>query len=154
MSTETKTLKHRSDMTRTGLLGSPLKHPLRALPVLALVVAGAAHIPVIPSHLHEAPYIGILFIALAAASFVLAAVLAFGDVAAAYLSTAAVMGLGVLAYIVSRTIGLPLIGDDIGNWLKPLGVVAIIAEAIACVSAIAIGLKSRHQTGTHTLSTP
>lgn len=117
MATEIKTTRHRSHVRHGALLGPPIKHPLRALPVLAVVVAGAAHIPVIPAHLREAPYIGVLFIVLTVASFALAAVLALGDVAAAYLSTAAVMGLALLAYVISRTVGLPQIGDDIGNWL-------------------------------------
>ena len=60
------------------------------------------------------------------------------------------MGLAILGYVISRTIGLPQIGDDIGNWLEPLGVVAVIAEATACLSAVAIGLKARHQAGTPT----
>ena len=150
MSTETKPTNHRSNLNGIELLGGPVKHPLRALPVVALVVAGAAHIPVIPAHLHEAPYIGILFIVLTAASFVLATVLALDDVPAAYFSTAVVMGLAILGYVISRTIGLPQIGDDIGNWLEPLGVVAVIAEATACLSAVAIGLKARHQAGTPT----
>lgn len=138
-------------MTGNGLLGSPLKHRLRALPVVALIVAGVAHIPVIPDHLHEAPYIGILFIVLTAASFALAAVIALRDVAAAYYSTAAVMGLAILAYVVSRTIGLPQIGDDIGNWLEPLGVVSVISEAIACWSPLAISFKARHPHPQHVL---
>ncbi|WP_171814497.1 hypothetical protein [Arthrobacter dokdonensis] len=146
------TTNHRSTMTGRGLLGRPVKHSLRALPVAALVVAGAAHIPVIPAHLHEAPYIGILFMVLAAASFVLAAVLALGDVSVAYVTTAVVMGLALLAYVISRTIGLPEIGDDIGNWLEPLGVVSVIAEATACLSAVAIAVKAGHQAGIHSLS--
>ncbi|MDJ0314792.1 hypothetical protein [Arthrobacter sp. H35-D1] len=152
MATETKPTNYRSSMNRNPLFGSPVKHPLRVLPVIALAVAGAAHIPVIPTHLHEAPYIGVLFIVLTAASFVLATVLALHDVPAAYFGTAAVMGLAILGYVISRTIGLPQIGDDIGNWLEPLGVVAVIVEATACLSAVAIGFKARHQAGTHALS--
>ncbi len=34
-----------------------------------------------------------------------------------------------------RTIGLPQIGDDIGNWGEPLGIVAIIAEATMLITA-------------------
>ncbi len=89
---------------------------------------------------------------LAAASFVLAAVLALGDVSVAYVTTAVVMGLALLAYVISRTIGLPEIGDDIGNWLEPLGVVSVIAEATACLSAVAIAVKAGHQAGIHSLS--
>ncbi|MCZ2404771.1 hypothetical protein IV498_16710 [Paenarthrobacter sp. Z7-10] len=127
----------------------PFRRPLRALPAAALVVAGAAHIPVIPAHLHEAPYIGILFILLAAGSFVLAGVLTFYDVAAAYVLTAVVMALALVAYIISRTFGLPLIGDDVGNWLAPLGVVSVIAEIVACAAAIALSRKSPRWLGAH-----
>jgi hypothetical protein len=115
--------------------------------VAALVVAGLAHIPVIPAHLREAPYIGVLFILLVAASLVLAGVLAVRDMAAAYVLTAAVMALALAAYIISRTIGLPLIGDDVGNWLEPLGVVSIVAETVACVAAIALSRKRPHRPG-------
>ncbi len=152
MSAKTPTTNHRSPLTGRALFGRPIKHPLRPFPVVALAVAGAAHIPVIPAHLHEAPYIGVLFIVLTVASFALAAVIALGDIAAAYFSTATVMALALLAYAVSRTIGLPEIGDDIGNWLEPLGVVAVIAEATACLSAIAIGVKARREAGVHALS--
>lgn len=150
MSAKTKGILPQPDGTRPRQLAVPLRHPLRWLAVAALLVVSAAHIPVIPAHLHEAPYIGILFILLAVASFVLAGVLTFHDVTAAYVLTAVVMALALAAYVISRTLGLPLIGDDVGNWLEPLGVVSIIGEIIACAAAIALSRKSPKQPGTHT----
>jgi hypothetical protein len=150
MSAEIKSTIPHTSVTGPRLLGMPLNHPLRGLPVAALVVAGAAHIPVIPAHLREAPYIGILFIVLAAGSLVLAGVLAFRDVAAAYVLTAVVMALALVAYVISRTVGLPLIGDDVGNWLEPLGVVSIIAEIVACAAAIALSRHLPQRRGAHT----
>lgn len=150
MSAETKPRTSRTSGTGPTPRGMPSHHPLRGLPAAALVVAGAAHIPVIPEHLHEAPYIGILFIALATGSIVLAGVLAFRDVKAAYILTTVLTALALVAYVASRTVGLPLIGDDVGNWLEPLGVVSIIAEAIAGVTAIAMSRKVPRRRGAHT----
>ncbi|WP_051478431.1 hypothetical protein [Arthrobacter sp. H5] len=150
MSAKTKGTLPQPAGTRPRQLGVPFRRPLRGLAVAALVVAGAAHIPVIPDHLLEAPYIGILFILLAAGSFVLAGVLFFHDVVAAYVLTAVVMALALVAYVISRTLGLPLIGDDVGNWLEPLAVVSVIAELVACAAAIALSRRSPNQPGTRT----
>lgn len=149
MSTEINSTYSRTNVTGARRFGMPINHALRGLPIAGLVVAGAAHIPVIPAHLREAPYIGILFILLAAGSFVLAGVLAFRDVAAAYLLTAVLTGLALVAYVISRTVGLPLIGDDVGNWLEPLGVVSVIAEGVTCAAAIVLSRKSRQRSGSH-----
>ncbi|MEO7130395.1 MAG: hypothetical protein ABIZ07_03350 [Dermatophilaceae bacterium] len=46
-----------------------------------------------------------------------------------------VAALALMGYFLSRTIGLPQIGDDIGNWGEPLGIVAIIAEAAMLITA-------------------
>ncbi|MCZ2404801.1 hypothetical protein IV498_16875 [Paenarthrobacter sp. Z7-10] len=150
MTAETTGTTTQPTVTRPTRFGASFKHPLRWLPAAALVIAGAAHVPVIPAHLHEAPYIGILFIVLAVGSLVLAGVITFYDVAAAYVLTAVMMALALVAYIISRTFGLPLIGDDVGNWLEPLGVVAVIAELVACVAAIALSRKFARQHGPHT----
>jgi hypothetical protein len=42
----------------------------------------------------------------------------------------------VVAYALSRTIGLPLMADDVGNWLEPLGIVSVVTET--AVSALAL----------------
>jgi hypothetical protein len=41
----------------------------------------------------------------------------------------------LIAFLASRTIGLPQIEDDIGNWSEPLGLPAIAAEATMVVLA-------------------
>ena len=35
---------------------------------------------------------------------------------------------GVVAYAISRTIGLRLMADDVGNWLEPLGIVSVVTK--------------------------
>jgi hypothetical protein len=44
--------------------------------------------------------------------------------------------LAAVAYAVSRTIGLPMMADDVGNWLEPLGIVSVVTES--AVSALAV----------------
>jgi hypothetical protein len=54
--------------------------------------------------------------------------------------------LAVVAYVLARTIGLPQIGDDIGNWSDPLGTAAIASESLTFVVA-GVVLVSRRRTG-------
>lgn len=117
-------------------MGGALRSPLRWLAAATLVASGAVHIPVIPMHLEEAPYIGYLFIALTAACFALAAVVLLVDSVLVWAAGGLVTALAVIAYVLSRTIGLPLIEDDIGNWGDPLGVAAITAEAATVLLAV------------------
>jgi uncharacterized membrane protein YfcA len=90
----------------------------------------AAHVPITGAHLREAPYIGALFIALEVVAGVLAVWLFCRDDRAAYRLVALTGFLAIIGYLVSRSVGLPQIGDDVGNWAEPLGVVALVAESV------------------------
>ena len=117
-----------------------LLHPLdlgrRWLVVAALLVSGAAHLPVIGDHLGEAPYMGVLFIVLTAACFVLASALISVDALAVYALTTLTCALAVLGYAATRTVAFPELADDVGNWTEPLGVVSIVAETVAALVAL------------------
>lgn len=115
--------------------GSPWRWPAAAI---GLIIA-AAHIPITPEHLHEAPYIGWSFIALEAASVVLAIALAVRDATLVWWAAAVVPALAIIAFIVTRTLTLPEIADDVGNWTEPLGIVALTAEALLVLIALAHG---------------
>jgi hypothetical protein len=119
-----------------------LLHPLdlrrRWVVVAALLVAAAAHLPVIGEHLMEAPYMGVLFIVLTAACFLLAAVLISVDSAAAYALAVLTCTLAVLGYAATRTFAFPQLSDDVGNWTEPLGVVSIAAESIAAAFSLSV----------------
>lgn len=53
----------------------------------------------------------------------------------------------LIAYVLSRTTGLPQSMDDIGNWSEPIGVVNVFAEAIVLAVAIpAMALGRSRQT--------
>ncbi|MGZ4503736.1 MAG: hypothetical protein ACXVW3_07575, partial [Nocardioidaceae bacterium] len=81
-------------------------------------------------HLRQAPYIGVLFIGLEIALVVIAVLLLVRDSALVWTAAAVVPALAVVSYVVSRTIGLPQIGDDVGNWTEPLGVVSVVSETL------------------------
>jgi hypothetical protein len=106
----------------------------------AATVAAIAHIPVIGEHLEEAPYMGVLFIMLTAACFALAAVALVYDTAAVYAASAATCALAVVGYAATRLIAFPMLSDDVGNWLEPLGVVSIVSEGVVVLFA-SIGLR-------------
>jgi hypothetical protein len=122
----------------------PLRSPLRWLMATAAVGAAAAHIPVIAPHLEEAPYMGVLFILLTIACVALATAAIVYDAPVVYLAAATICGLTIIGYAATRIVAFPMLEHDVGNWLEPLGVVSIIAEAIVVVSSIA-SLRS-HQT--------
>jgi hypothetical protein len=118
----------------------------RALPLAALaLVAAAAHVPVTGEHLEEARYIGVLFIALEVACVLLAVALVARPSRAVFAATSAVGALAVLALVVSRTIGLPLIQDDIGVWTEPLAWISLVSESLMAVggAAAAAGWRAR-----------
>ena len=103
---------------------------------LLLLVAAGTHIPLIPDHLEEAPYVGWLFIILSAACIALAIVILFLDSASLWAISGAVCLAAVVAFLTSRTVGLPQIGDDVGNWTEPLGIPAVVSETLMVVLAI------------------
>jgi len=128
------------------LRGDALASPWRMLAAVGALGEAVAHIPVIDAHLAEAPYIGVGFVLVTIAGLTLGTWLLTDDTAGVWAATAAVAVLALAAYVLSRTVGLPQIGDDIGNWGEPLGVVAIVFEAlmvVAAVPALAAGARAR-----------
>ncbi|MGC4111721.1 MAG: hypothetical protein QM747_15155 [Nocardioides sp.] len=102
---------------------------------LLLFVAAGTHVPLIHEHLEEAPYVGVLFVALSVACVALGLAVLVLDAPGLWLLSAAVCLAAVVAFMASRTIGLPQIGDDIGNWTEPLGFPAVVSEALVPVLA-------------------
>jgi hypothetical protein len=111
----------------------------RRWPTIALLfVAALAHVPVVPEHLREAPYMGVLFIGFIVASFGIAALLAARPAAALYRAAAVLCAAAIVAYAATRLVAFPELGDDVGNWTEPLGVVSVLSElGVVLVTAIA-----------------
>jgi hypothetical protein len=106
---------------------------VRWLTVTLLYVASIAHVPVVPEHLAEAPYMGFLFIAFALVAFGLAVALVYRPSAALNLVAGVLCAAGVCAYVATRLVAFPLLADDVGDWTEPLGLVCIVAETAVVV---------------------
>jgi hypothetical protein len=105
----------------------------------ALLVAAAAHVPVIPEHLTEAPYMGVAFIAFTAVAVVLAVVVAAGDHSLSHSAAIVLCAAAVLMYAATRLVAFPQLGDDVGNWGERLGVVSVISElTVVVLSMVAV----------------
>jgi hypothetical protein len=109
-------------------------------------IAAIAHVPVIGPHLEEAPYMGVLFVVLTAACAFLALAALVRGGRAVYLLTVLTCGLAVLGYVATRLVAFPMLADDVGNWLEPLGVVSIVSESIAVAAAV-VALRRRSRRG-------
>lgn len=102
----------------------------------AAVVAAAAHLPVIAPHLAEARYMGVLFIALTVACLGLAAAVVRSDTPAIYTAAIVTCGLAIIGYAATRLVAFPQLADEVGNWLEPLGVLSVCAEAVVVLAAV------------------
>lgn len=117
---------------------SAARWPLAA----AAALAAGAHVPVIGEHLQEAPYMGVLFLVLTAACSLLAVAALVRDSAAVYVASAATCALAVAGYVATRVVAFPMLADDVGNWLEPLGVVSIAAETVVVACGL-LALRRR-----------
>lgn len=111
---------------------------VRTLAVLGL--AGVALIHLLDAHdtFVAAPYKGWLYVGLIVGSLATAGVLARRSDPRAWLA-ALLLPLGALvAFVYSRTVGLPEGADDIGNWWEPLGLASMFVEAALVVLAAAV----------------
>jgi hypothetical protein len=83
----------------------------------------------------ETPYLGGLYVALIVGCLVAARRLILVGDSTAWLLAGGLAALTLLAYAISRSIGLPASTDDIGNWTEPLGLASLFVEgAISLLS--------------------
>ena len=117
--------------------------------IAALLLLGIAVIHAVetPSQLDEAPYLGVLFVALAVGSVLVALVLMRGSWSPAWGAGVTLAGLTLIGYVLSRTVGLPSADDDIGNWGDPPGLASMALEAlmVAVGSGVLVGRDRRER---------
>ena len=110
----------------------------RTLAVVGL--AGVALIHLLDAHdtFAAAPYKGWLYVCLIVGSLATAAVLVRRSDARAW-TAALLLPLGaIVAFVLSRTVGLPNGADDIGNWWEPLGLASLFVEGSLVMLAAAV----------------
>ncbi len=99
--------------------------------VLAVVgLAGVALIHVLDAHdtFVSSPYQGWLYVGLIAGCVIAGAMLVRGSDDRAWLASLLLPLGALLAFVYSRTVGLPGGADDIGNWWEPLGLSSLFVE--------------------------
>lgn len=112
----------------------------KVLAIGLLLVAGGIHLVTAQGQFSDATYKGLLFLANFAGAL-LAAVGIWNDDRWGWILGTMVTGGAVIAYLASRTIGLPGLPVD-PAWLEPLGVLSVVAEALFLTQAMA-ALRSR-----------
>lgn len=101
--------------------------------IVTMVATGWVHLVDAPDSYSEAAYKGALFHANALGCLVVVIGL-FRNLAWSW-NLGLVIALGsIAAYVASRSIGLPGIPPEPDEWLEPLGVVAVSAEALFTAS--------------------
>lgn len=82
---------------------------------------------------------GLEFIVLTLACLAVGVAAVVCDSRAVYVGALIACGLAVVGYVLTRLVAFPMLGDDVGNWFEPLGVVSVIAETVAVlVGAMAL----------------
>lgn len=98
------------------------------------LMAGAAHVPAVPHHISEMPYVGVGFIAVAFACLIGATGIVLNNARWAWALSGGTCFASIAAWMVSRTVGLPgMAGHDVGNWSEPLALIAVVSEAMVVV---------------------
>ena len=100
----------------------------------ALLVTATVHAQLVPSHLQEVPWLGVAFLGFAITASGLAVWLRLRPTLRAERLAALLCFSALLAFVVSRTFGLPGHSDDIGHWREPAGVLCFAVETyVICV---------------------
>lgn len=110
-----------------------------------LVGVAATHATEVAHKLDHAPYAGVLFVLLIAGSLVLAVAPVAGVAPRAAWSLTGALALSAMgAYVSSRTVGMPQMGDHVGHWLEPAGAASLAFEAaLVVIAAGAAGARRR-----------
>src|SRR2546425_8646604 len=108
----------------------------RTLAVAGLAGVALIHLLDATGTFQDAPYKGWLYVGLIVSCLATAAVLVRTSDRRAWLA-ALLFPLGAaLAFVLSRTVGLPQGADDMGNWTEPLGLASLFVEgALVALSA-------------------
>jgi hypothetical protein len=102
----------------------------RTVTTLGLVVIALIHVLELPDTLGEEGYVGGLFIAAIVSSLLLAAILTRTDDSRAWIATGGFAGLVLIAFLFSRTNGLPGFTDYKGVWDESSGLESMVVEGL------------------------
>src|SRR5262249_8410568 len=110
----------------------------RATAVVALAGVALIHVLDAPDTFSAAPYRGWLYVGLIAACLAAAWALVRSSDLRAWAAAAAFPAGAIVAFVISRTVGLPQGADDIGDWTEPLGLASLFVEGTLIALAAAV----------------
>lgn len=118
----------------------PADPALRAVTATGLITMGIIHAVEIQGELGGAVWLTVGFILLAVAGPLAGVWLLVQPTMPAWAFAGLVCLLAALGYMATRSFGVPGDHDDVGNWLEPLGLVALITEWLVVILAgLALG---------------
>jgi hypothetical protein len=94
----------------------------RTVAVLGLTTFALIHLLDLPDTMNGTPYIGWLYIGLIVSAIGIAGALMRTSDTRVWAGAAGLVTSVIIAYVLSRTTGLPQSSDDIGNWGQTLGI--------------------------------
>jgi hypothetical protein len=100
------------------------------LAIVAILGTGLVHVLEARDAFGDATYKGLLFVGNGAGALVAAIGILRGQRALGWLLGLLVAGGAILAYVASRTIGLPGLPAEPDAWLEPAGVASLVCEAM------------------------
>jgi hypothetical protein len=101
----------------------------RGLAVVGLTGIALVHLVELPDTWRQTVGLGAMFALLVVAAATVAAGLLHTDTTRLWQVSALVALAAIAGYILTRSVALPFDRDDVGNWLEPLGLVALFIEA-------------------------
>jgi hypothetical protein len=103
-----------------------------------ILMIGFTHMYVFPEHFKIAPYLGLSFAVLFVISIVSAINILRGSRRWGWTLGAAISGVALLSYVLSRTLGFPGFPEAQNSWATPVGTAAMGFEALFILTYISL----------------
>jgi hypothetical protein len=101
----------------------------RGVAITGLTGIALVHLVQLPDTANQMPGLAVLFGLLTITAAVLASALVHSDNQRVWQAAALTSGAALAGYILTRSAAMPLDNGDVGNWLEPLGLVALFVES-------------------------
>ena len=134
-------------MSTLTIRGTTVSDRLVGAGISLIIIVGLIHLIGAPEDLEEAPYQGVLFLA----NFFGALTAAIGIYRGrswGWSFGVLVAGGALVAYVVSRTIGLPGLPVE-EEWLEPLGLLSLLVEALFMGLYVMVSVRPTGDSGVH-----
>ena len=114
---------------------------LKWLAILAILGTGLIHVLEARDAFGDATYKGLLFVGNGVGALISAFGIARGQQTLGWRLGLLVAGGAILAYVASRTIGLPGLAAEPDAWLEPMGVASLVCESLFVIAFVAKGRR-------------